>query len=99
MRAMELLSITSNPIDAQILGVPGRAMLLAEVASNLGFDSGKLEAMMEKQATAPQPVPGDDGVPVTPPGTSPPGGSQPALSPEGGQRVAEQFDNKHRVNT
>lgn len=41
-RQLEFLQITSNPLDAQILGVPGRAKLLSEVAATLGLDGEEI---------------------------------------------------------
>jgi hypothetical protein len=49
MRAMEMLQITANPIDAQLLGPDGRLMLLEEVAANLGFDEKKLASILTKR--------------------------------------------------
>lgn len=37
MKRNEFLSITSNPIDQEIMGVEGRATLLREMAKDLGF--------------------------------------------------------------
>lgn len=80
MRALEMLQITANPIDMQILGMDARAMLLKEVADNLGFDQGKLGALLDQRAktltqqgtdpTAPPPQQGG-----TPPGGQPPPGA------------------------
>jgi hypothetical protein len=52
MRALEFLSITANPIDAQILGPQGRALVLKEVADNLGFDNKQLSSQIEKNLRA-----------------------------------------------
>jgi hypothetical protein len=49
MRAMEMLQVTANPIDAQLLGPDGRLMLLEEVANNLGFDQRKLAQALSKR--------------------------------------------------
>lgn len=38
MRQLEFLQLTTNPIDMQIVGVPGRANVLRSVANNLGLD-------------------------------------------------------------
>jgi len=38
MRQLEFLQLTANPIDMQILGVPGRANVLRSVAENLGLE-------------------------------------------------------------
>jgi hypothetical protein len=36
-KQIQFLQVTANPIDAQILGVPGRAKVLRAIASNLGM--------------------------------------------------------------
>lgn len=41
MRQLEFLQLTANPIDMQILGVPGRANVLRSVAENLGLEHEK----------------------------------------------------------
>lgn len=38
MRQLEFLQLTANPIDMQILGIPGRANILRSVADNLGLE-------------------------------------------------------------
>lgn len=38
MRQLEFLQLTANPIDMQILGIPGRANVLRSVAQNLGLE-------------------------------------------------------------
>jgi len=38
VRQLEFMQITQNPVDAQIIGVPGRASLLRAVSSNIGLD-------------------------------------------------------------
>lgn len=38
VRQLEFLQITANPIDAQIIGIPGRAKVLRSVASEIGLD-------------------------------------------------------------
>lgn len=38
MRQLEFLQITNNPMDMQIVGLPGRATVLRSVASNLGLE-------------------------------------------------------------
>lgn len=52
VRRVEFLSATANPIDANILGIPGRAAILREVAKGLSMPvdeiiptNEKLEAM------------------------------------------------------
>ena len=38
MRQLEFLQLTANPIDMQIMGIPGRANVLRSVADNLGLE-------------------------------------------------------------
>lgn len=38
MRQLEMLQITANPIDSQIVGLDGRAALLRSVSSNIGME-------------------------------------------------------------
>lgn len=37
-RQLEFLQVTANPMDAQIIGIPGRAKVLRSVASEIGLD-------------------------------------------------------------
>lgn len=70
-RQLEFLSITANPIDAQIVGPKGRAAILRNVATTIGMNGEeivpseeKLEAQ-EKQAqmmAAQQGIPGHGGM-------------------------------------
>jgi hypothetical protein len=76
-RQIELLQVTANPIDAQIMGPMGRAALLRAVSQNVGLDGepivpseDDMQAMMEQQAQQPQPMPGQDGQQVGPPPAS-----------------------------
>jgi len=38
MRQLEFLQLTGNPVDLNIIGIPGRANVLRSVANNLGLD-------------------------------------------------------------
>jgi len=38
VRQLEFLQITANPVDAQIIGIPGRAKVLRSVANEIGLD-------------------------------------------------------------
>ncbi|HMN11759.1 MAG TPA: hypothetical protein PKD55_05480 [Bellilinea sp.] len=56
-RQQEFLQATANPIDAQILGVKGRAAVLRSVAQNIGMDGeqivpseDELEQMQQQQS-------------------------------------------------
>jgi hypothetical protein len=77
MRALEMLQITANPIDMQIMGPDARAMLLKEIADNLGFDQGKLGALLDKRAQALTQQGTDPTAPPSQPGGTPPGGQPP----------------------
>lgn len=51
-RQLEFLSITANPIDAQLVGPKGRAAILRSVASTIGLDGQEIvpsEDELEKQ--------------------------------------------------
>jgi len=59
VRQLEFLQLTGNPIDMQIVGLPGRAAVLRKVAGNLGLDwetivpsDEELQAMMMAQQQA-----------------------------------------------
>jgi hypothetical protein len=52
MRQLEFLQLTGNPIDMQIMGLPGRATVLRSVASNLGLEHEQVvpdEEQVEQQ--------------------------------------------------
>jgi len=38
VRQLEFLQITANPMDAQIIGIPGRAKVLRSIANEIGLD-------------------------------------------------------------
>jgi hypothetical protein len=81
VRQLEFLQITANPIDSQILGVPGRTALLRSLSRNLGLDYEQIvpeaaqnSAQANSQAgipTPPQPGTPGAGVPVANPGNLP----------------------------
>jgi hypothetical protein len=77
MRALEMLQITANPIDMQIMGPDARAMLLKEIADNLGFDQGKLGALLDARAKALMQQGTDPTAPPPQQGGTPPGGQAP----------------------
>jgi hypothetical protein len=65
MRQLEFLQMTANPVDLNIIGVPGRASVLRSVSSNLGLDhedvvpdDETLKAKMQMQMAAPGAVGG-----------------------------------------
>ena len=61
VRRVEFLQATANPLDSQIVGIPGRAAILREVAKGLSMpvddivpSDEKLEAMQKQQEAAQQ---------------------------------------------
>ena len=61
MRQIEFLQYTANPIDMNIMGIPGRANVLRSVAGDLGLDGGsivpsedEIMARMRQQTAADQ---------------------------------------------
>lgn len=52
MRQLELLQLTANPADLQIMGVEGRAKLLRSVADTVGLSGHELVPSDEKLAAA-----------------------------------------------
>jgi len=75
MRQLEFLQLTGNPVDLNIIGIPGRANVLRSVANNLGLDHERV-------------VPSDDELQqmmgMIPPGAvPPPGGAPPGATPPG----------------
>ena len=76
MRRNEVLQITSNPIDSQIVGMEGRASILREIAKGLGMDVNKVVPPTAGQ----QPAMAPPGQPGTPPEQGAPGGGQQAPS-------------------
>jgi len=91
MRKLEFLQMTANPIDMQIMGIPGRAAVLEDVAEELGIKGKKvvpspeeLEAMQKQQqmlAAAQGGAPG--GSPQQAP--APQEGREPAMQARQGQ--------------
>lgn len=99
LRRNEFLATTANPIDTQIVGLPGRAYILSEQAKSLGMDPARvvkdpevLEAQekqmqMQQAMMAEQQMMQQQGAQgeVTP-------GMDPALATEGGRPAAAMFD-------
>lgn len=52
LRAMEMLQITANPVDLEIMGPELRGMLLKEVAGHLGFDNGAISEALGARLAA-----------------------------------------------
>lgn len=75
-RQLELLQITANPIDAQIMGVKGRAELLRAVSNTVGLDGDTIVPPDDQLPTG-----AGGGAPPGPPGQGGPGG--PGAPPAG----------------
>lgn len=84
VRRNEFLAATANPIDMQIVGVPGRAAILREIAKGLDMDVDRIvppPAQLAQRLMAQQPPPG-----AAPPGAPP----QPGAGPGGPRPGAPQ---------
>ena len=83
-RQLEFLQISANPIDAQIMGVRGRANVLRAVSEGIGLQGTDVvppdDEIAAKEQAAAQAGPPGGGPPGGPPG--PPGGGPPG--PPGG---------------
>lgn len=92
LRRNEFLAATgANPLDAQILGMDGRAYLLREMAKDLGLDTDRIVPAVPQLPTMPaQGQPGQPGAGEMPgqPGQA---GSQPA-PPQNGRPVGATMD-------
>jgi hypothetical protein len=89
-RQLEFMQITANPVDQQIMGVPGRATLLRAVSSTIGLDGHtivpseeEIQSALAQQAAAAAmaPVDPNTGQPATDPAAAAQGNQQ----PQGGQ--------------
>jgi len=80
MRKLEFLQMTANPIDMQIMGIPGRAAVLEDVAEELGMKGKKIVPSPEELGGMGQPPPPQVG--------GAPGGPQAAQAPEAGRDPA-----------
>lgn len=59
IRQLEFLQITANPLDMQIMGIPGRAKVLRSVAGEIGLDGEAVVPPDDELAAATQPQQGD----------------------------------------
>lgn len=99
MRKLEMLNLTMNPIDIEIIGKEGRAALLRDVAEELGMpgdqiipDSDTMEARAQAQQQAPPQAQAQQAAQGQ--------GSQPqAPHNNTSGRPTEEFDNQHLTNT
>jgi hypothetical protein len=96
-RQLEFLQTTANPIDMQIMGQEGRAVVLESVSKTLGLDGERIvpsqdelkkrqqeaqqQAMMQQAAMGGQP-----GMPPGAPGQPQPGAPDPAAQAQGMQQ-------------
>lgn len=76
VRQLELLQMTANPIDMQIMGVPGRARLLRAVSNEIGLDGEGIIPPDDELAAQAQQQP-----PPGAPGQGAPGGT-PSAEPQ-----------------
>ena len=91
MRKLEFLQMTANPMDMQIMGIPGRAAVLEDVAEELGMKGKKVvpssEELQEKMQAAAQAeqaaAAAEEGGGA--PGGAPAAGRDPAMAAREGQ--------------
>lgn len=72
IRQLEFLQITTNPLDAQIIGVTGRANVLRSIAGEIGLDGERIVPPDDELAASVQVPPG--GAPGGPQAEAPGGG-------------------------
>jgi hypothetical protein len=91
MRKLEFLQMTANPMDMQIMGIPGRAAVLEDVAEELGMkgkkvvpSSEELQEKMQEQAKAAQ-AEAAQAEGGGAPGGAPTAGRDPAMAAREGQ--------------
>ena len=103
-RQLELLQVTANPIDMQIMGPRGRADLLREVSKGVGMpgvkivpsdDELKAQQDIAKRLAAAQGLPGHS---MAQPEGGPGGGAPPAAQAQGAQAGAPSQDMGPRTN-
>jgi hypothetical protein len=98
MRMIEFLQLTMNPIDSQIMGLPGRATLLKRVSDTLGLEGDDIiptpeelaaqaqQAQLEQQGAVAN---GQEAVPPGGPGGNGEQGGQPVRQGQEGQKGQE----------
>ena len=91
MRKLEFLQMTANPLDMQIMGIPGRAAVLEDVAEELGMkgkkvvpSSEELQEKMQEAAAAEQAAAAAEAGGGAP-GGAPAAGRDPAMAAREGQ--------------
>ncbi len=80
MRKLEFLQMTANEFDMGIIGPEGRAVILEDVAEELGMDGKKIVPSPEERGSTPPGQP--------PQGGGTPGGPQAAQAPSAGRDPA-----------
>lgn len=83
MRKLEFLQMTANPMDLQIMGLPGRAAVLEDVAEELGMEGKKVVPSPEELGGMGQPPPPQGGAPGGP--QAPAEGRNPEMAAREGQ--------------
>jgi hypothetical protein len=91
MRQLEMLQMTANPIDMEIIGPDGRASLLRSVMDGVGLPYEKIVPTSQELATRQQAMAQQQQAAAQAQGDQ-------AQSPRGQARMAEEFDNMHRTN-
>lgn len=84
MRKLEFLQMTANPMDMQIMGLPGRAAVLEDVAEELGMEGKKVVPSPEELGGMGQPPPPQGGAPGGPQ-QAPSDGRAPEMAAREGQ--------------
>src|SRR6478736_251442 len=79
-RQIEFLQVTMNPMDAQIIGIPGRAKVLRSVANEIGLDGEGIIPPDDQLAASIQQTQ-QAGVAPQPPGAGGGGGQAPVQAP------------------
>lgn len=82
MRKLEFLQMTANPMDMQIMGLPGRAAVLEDVAEELGIKGKKVVPSPEELKEMMQSAPAGPAPNQAP---APEGDRNPAMSAREGQ--------------
>lgn len=87
VRQLEFLQLTGNPIDMQIMGIPGRATILRSIAETLGLDPEKVIPEDEAILAAMQPQSNDGSAQKPGPNEAQSDGQQPYLDTVSGRNT------------
>lgn len=109
MRQLEFLQITNNPVDLQIMGLPGRSKVLRKVSHNIGMGGEEVvpdDVVIQQQLLLAQQQAAQQGQqPGGPQGAGPEGGGPPQ-QPGGPKQeksapnqTAEETDNSQRTRS